>query len=115
MGKDIGCSYKYIRSKISTPTLKKPVLSSSAAHASYATSLSQTFTSSQLENEDIITIQNTSEILNTDDIHSCVTPRKQNVSVQATSKPPCLTPLINTVTLAYTELPKTTQFPLVDK
>ena len=69
MGKDIGLYYKYIRSKISTPTLKKPVLSSSANHTSYKTSLSQTFISSQLENEDSIEIQNTSEILNTDDIH----------------------------------------------
>ena len=41
MGKDIGRSHKYNRSKISTPTLKKPVLSSSANHTSYTTSLSQ--------------------------------------------------------------------------
>ena len=52
MGKDIGRSYKYNRSEISTPTLKKLVLSSSANHASYTTSLSQTIISSQLENKD---------------------------------------------------------------
>ena len=74
MGKDIGRSYQYNRSKIPTPTLKKPVLSSLANHTSYKTSLSQTFISSQLENADSIAIQNTSEILNKYDIHSCVTP-----------------------------------------
>ena len=88
MGKGIGCSCKYNRSKIPTPTLKKPALSSSANHKSYTTSLSQTFISSQLENEDSITIQNTSDILNTDDIHSCVTPQKHNISIQATSTYP---------------------------
>ena len=36
MGKEIGRSFKYNRSKIFTTTLKKPVLSSSAAHASSA-------------------------------------------------------------------------------
>ena len=76
MGKDIGRSYKYNQSEIPTPTLKKPVLSSSANHTSYTTSLSQTIISSQLENKDSIAIQNTPEILNTDDIHSCVTPQK---------------------------------------
>ena len=77
MGKDIGSSYKYNQSKILTPTLKKPVLSSSANHTSYTTSLSQTIISSQLENKYSTAIQNTSEISNTDDIHSCVTPRKK--------------------------------------
>ena len=84
-------------------------------HTSYTTSSSQTFISSQLENEDSTAIQNTSEILNIDDIHSCVTPQKKNISVQATSIPPCLTPLINTVTLTPVELPKTTQLPPVGK
>ena len=87
MDKDIGCSYKYNRSKIPTPTLKKPVLLSSANHTSYTTILSQMFISSQLENEDSIKIQNTSEILSTDDIHSRVTPQKQNISVQSTYNP----------------------------
>ena len=62
MGKDIGHSYKYNQSKISTPTLNKPVLSSSANYTSYTTSLSQTIISSQLENKDSTAIQNTSDI-----------------------------------------------------
>ena len=74
MGKDIGHSYKYNQSEISPPTLKKPVLSSSANYTSYTTSLSQTIISSQLENKDSTAIQNTSDISNIDDIHSCVTP-----------------------------------------
>ena len=88
MGKDIGRSYKYNRSEISTPTLKKPVLSYSANHTSYTTNLTRTIISSKLENEDSTAIKNTSDISNTDYIHSCVTPRKQNSSVQATSTPP---------------------------
>ena len=63
MGKDIGSFYKYNRSKISCSTLKKPVLSSSANHTSYTTSLSQSILSSQLDNKDSTAIQNTSEIL----------------------------------------------------
>ena len=74
MGKEIGRSFKYNRSKMSTPTLKKPVLLSSVNHASYISNLTRTIISSQLENKDSTTIQNTSEISNTDDIHSCVTP-----------------------------------------
>ena len=57
MGKYIGRSYKYNRSKIPTPTLKKPALSSSANYTSYTTSLSQTIISSQLENKDSTAIQ----------------------------------------------------------
>ena len=74
MGKDIGRSNKYNQSKIPTPALKKPVLLSTANHTSYTTNLSQTFISSQLENEDSIGIQNSSKNLNTYDIHSFVTP-----------------------------------------
>ena len=59
MGKDVGCSYKYNQSKLSTPTLKKPVLSYPAAHTSSASNLTQTIISSQLENEDSNTIQKT--------------------------------------------------------
>ena len=73
MDKEIDRSYKYNRSKISTPTLKKPVLSSSANHTSYTTNSTRTIISSQLENEDSTAIQNTPDISNTDDIHSCVT------------------------------------------
>ena len=75
----------------------------------------QTIISYQLENEYSTAIQKTSEILNKDDIHSCVTPRKQNFSVQATSTPPRLTPLITTLPLAPVELPKTTELPPVGK
>ena len=48
MGKEIGRSYKYDRSKISTPTLKKPLLSSSANHTSYTTNLTRTIISFQI-------------------------------------------------------------------
>ena len=62
----------------------------------------------QLENKDITTIQNMTDISNTDDIHSYVTPQKQNISVQATYTPPRLTPLITTLPLPPVEIPKTT-------
>ena len=115
MGKEIGCAYKYYRSKISTPTLKKPVLSSSANHTSYTTNLTPTIMSYQLEHKDSTSIQNTVNISNTDDIHSCVTPRKHNISVQSTSIPPRLTPLITTLPILPVELPKTTQLPPLGK
>ena len=108
MGKDVGCSYKYNQSKLSTPTLNKPILSSSANHTSYTTSLLQTIISSQLENKDSTTIQNTSYFSNTDDIQSCITPHKQNYSVQATSTLPPLTQLVTTLPLAPVQLTKTT-------
>ena len=79
MGKDIGCSYKYNRSKIPTPTLKKPVLSYSANNTSYTTNATRTIISSKHKNENINTIQNTTDISNKDDIHSCVTPKKISV------------------------------------
>ena len=115
MGKEIGRSFKYVRSKISTPTLKRLVLSSSANHTSYTSNLTRTIMSSQLENEDSTVIQIPSYISNTDDIQSCVTSRKQNYSVQATSTPPHLTPLITTLPIAPVELPKTTELPPVGK
>ena len=59
----------------------------------------QEYLPDQLEHKDGTAIQNTSDISNTDDIHSCVTPRKHNISVQATSTPPHLTPLITTLPL----------------
>ena len=115
MGKEIFHYFKYNRSKISAPTLKKPVLSSSENHTSYTTNSTRTIISSQLINKDSTAIQNMSEILNTDDIHSCVTPQKQNNSFQATYTPPRLTPLITTLPLAPVELPKTTELPPVSK
>ena len=99
MGKEIGRSFKYNRSKISTPTIKNHMLSSLADHTSYTGNLTRTIISSHLENEDSSTIQNMTDTLNTDDIHSCVTPQKQNYSVQATFTPPRLTPLITTLHL----------------
>ena len=71
--------------------------------------------SHQLQHKDSTSIQNMVDISNTDDIHSCVTPQKQNISVQATSTPPCLTPLITTLTLLPVELPKTTHLPSLGK
>ena len=115
MGKEIGRSFKYNRSKISTPTLKKPVLSSSTAHISSASNLTQTFISSHLDNEDSTSIQNKKDTSNIDDIHACVTPLKQNYSVQTTSEPPCLTPLNATLNIAPVELHRTTKLPPVGK
>ena len=54
-------------------------------------------------------------ISNTYGIYSCVTPKRHNISVQATSTPPHLTPLITTLTLLPVELPKTTQLPPLGK
>ena len=110
MGKYIGRSFKYNGSKISSPTLKKPVLSSSANHTSYTTNLTPTIMSHQFQHKDSTSIQNTLNISNIDDIHSCVTPRKQNISVHSTSTPPLLTPLITTLPLLPVELPKNNTF-----
>ena len=57
MGKESGRSYKYNRSKISTPTLKKPVLSASAAHTSSASNSISPSISSQSDNKEITTNQ----------------------------------------------------------
>ena len=58
MVKDIGRYFKHIQWKISNPTFKKPVLSSSADHASPASNLTGTFISSKLDNKQINTKQN---------------------------------------------------------
>ena len=115
MGKEIGRSLKYNRSIISTPTLKKPVLSSPAAHTSYASNLTRTFISSQLENENSTAIQNKKDTSNTYDVHSCVTTWKQNYSVQDTSTPPSLTRLNTNLRIAPVGLQKTTKLPPVGK
>ena len=104
MGKEICCSYKYNQSKRSTPKFKKPVLSSSAAHSSSASNLTQTFISSQLYNKDITKNQNKNNTSNTNEIHSCVTPQEQNYSVQATSTTTRLIPLNTTLPIAPIEL-----------
>ena len=72
MGKEIGSSFKYYQSKISTPTLKKTVLSSSAHHTSYTTNSTRTIMSYQLQNKYSTSIQNTSDISNTDGISTPV-------------------------------------------
>ena len=115
MGKDIGRSFKYNRLKISTTTLKKPILSYLVDHTLYTGNLTRTSISSQIDNKYSTTILNIVDILNTDDIYSCVTPRKQNISVQATLTPPRLTPLITNLRLAPVELPKITELPPVVK
>ena len=104
MGKEIGSSFKYNQSKISTPTLKNPVLSSSAAHTSFASNSTRTSISYQLDNKDITTNQNKNNTSNTYDIHSYVTPWKQNYSVQNTCTTTRLTPLNTTLPIAPIEL-----------
>ena len=69
MVKDTGCVYKYKRPKQSTPTLKKPVLSYSAAHASSASNSTGTSILSQLDNKDITIYQNKNNTSNADGIH----------------------------------------------
>ena len=115
MVNDIGCLYKYNRPKQSTPTFKKPDLSSLAAHASSASNSTRTSISSQLYNKDITKYQNKNNISNTDDINSCVTPRKQNYSVQAISTTTPLTPYNATLPIAFVDLHKTKQLPLTGK
>ena len=115
MGKEIGRAYKYYRSKISSPTLKKPALLSSVNHTSYTSNLTPTIMSHQLQHKDSTSIQNMVNNSNTDDIHSCVTPRKHNISVKAIYTPPCLKPLITILPLLPVELPKTTHLPPLGK
>ena len=52
---------------------------------------------------------------NTDDIHSCVTPQKQNYSVQATSTHTDLTPFNGTLTIPSAKLHTTTKLTPDDK
>ena len=106
MGKEIGRSFKYNQSKISTPTMKKSVLSSSAAHTSSASNSKRTSISSQLDNKYITTNKKNNSTSNTDDINSRVTPQKQKYSFQATSKTTRLTPLNTTLPIAPVELQK---------
>ena len=87
MGKEIGCSFKYNQSKLSTPTLKKPVLSSSESHTSSASNSTRIYILSRLNNKHITTNKNKNNISNTYGIQSCVTPQKTNYKVQATSTP----------------------------
>ena len=100
MVKDIGHSFKYNRSKISTPTLRETVLLSSAAHASSANNSTRTSISYQLDNKLINTNQNKNNTSNTYDIHSCVTPGGGKYIVQDTSTPTRLTPLNTTLPIS---------------
>ena len=115
MGKEIGCSYKYNRSKISSPTLKKPVLSSTANHTSCITISNQPVTLHPCQHKGSASNQDKVNISNTYDIQSCVTPKIHNISVQNTSTPPRLTPFITTLPILPVELPKTTQLPPLGK
>ena len=102
---------KIIDSELCTLTLNKPVLSYSAAHASSASNSTGTSILSQLYNKDITKNHNRNSISNTDDIHSCVTPQKQNYSVQDTSTTTHLTSLNTTLTISYVNLHATTKLP----
>ena len=69
----------------------------------------------QVDNKHITTNQNKNKISNTDDIQSCVTPQKQNYSVQATFTPTHLTPLNATLTIPSVNLHTTTKLPPAGK
>ena len=108
MGKEIGCSFKYNRSKTSTSTLKKPVSSS-------ASNLERTSISSQLDNKYITTNQNKKNTSNIDDIHSCVIEQNINYSVHATSATASLTPFKATIPIVPVELHTTKKLPPAGK
>ena len=111
MLKDIGRLQKNNRLKPSTPALKKAGLSSSASHTSSASNSTRTSILSRLDNKHITTNQNNNNISNTGGIQSCVTPRKRNCSVQATSTPTHLTPLNATPPITSVKLHTTTKSP----
>ena len=115
MSKDIGSSFKYYRPKSSSPTLKKPVLSSLAHHTSCITISNPPVMSHPRQYKGSASNQDKVNISNIDDIHSCVTPKRHNISVHATSTPPLLTPLITTLSILPVESPKTTQLPPLGK
>ena len=115
MGKNIGRSFKYNRPKSSSPTLKKPVLSSSENHTSCITISNPPITSHPRQHKGSASNQDKVNISNKYDIHSCVKPKRHNISVQATSTPPRLTPLITTLSILPVELPKTTELPPLGK
>ena len=81
MGKDIGRFYKHNRPKSSSPTLKKPVLSSSANHTSCIIILNPPIMSHPRQHKGSASNQDKVNISNTDEIHSCVTPKRHNISV----------------------------------
>ena len=115
MDNDIGRFYKNNRSKISTPTLKKPVLSSLASHTSSASNSARISALYRLDIKHIVTNQNKNITSNIYDIHSCVTPRWKNYSVQATSTTNHLTPLNATLHITSVKLQTTTKLPPAGK
>ena len=82
MGKDIGCSFKYNQPKLSSPTLKKYVLSSSENHTSCITSSKPPLTSHTPQHKGSASNEDMVNISNKDDIHYCVTPKRHNISVR---------------------------------
>ena len=111
----MGSLYKPNQSKLSTPTLKKPVLSSSESHTSSASNSTRIYILSRLNNKHITTNKNKNNISNTYGIQSCVTPQKQYYSVQATSTPTNLMPLNVTLTISSVKLNTTTKLPPAGK
>ena len=77
--------------------------------------MTRTSISSRLKNKDITTNQSKNIFSNIDDIHSCVTPQKQNYSVQATSTTTNLTPLNSTLPIATVESHTTNELPPAGK
>ena len=77
MGKDIGRFNMNYWSKLSTDTLKKPVLSYSDSHTPPASNLTRKYILSRLDNKHVITNQNKNGSSNTDDIQECVTKWKK--------------------------------------
>ena len=77
MGKEIGRSFKYNRTKILSLILKKLVLSSSADHTSYTTNSTPTFMPHQVQHKESTSIQNKVNISNIDYMHSFVTPENK--------------------------------------
>ena len=75
MNKDIGLFYKHNRPKSSSPTLKKPVLSSSANNKSCIPISNPTITSHPRQHKGSASNQDKVNISNTDDIPYRVTPK----------------------------------------
>ena len=100
---------------MSAPTLKKAFLSYSSSHTSSEINSTQTSIFSRLDNKHITTNQNKNNISNTDNIHSCVTPQKQNYNVQATCTTTNLTPLNAALHILSVKLQTTTELPPAGK
>ena len=93
----------------------KPVLYYSASHKYSASNSTQTSISSRLNNKHITTNKKNNNILNKDDIQSCVTARKQIYSVQATYTTTRLAPLNASLPIAYVKLHTRTELPHAGK